>query len=244
MKTLFFHTVVAICLIATLNSCSKDEQANSTPAKASGEPPDDYGYIELGDGELYWPKEGLTTYAQVKEKFLLVSTPLNLEKYKNGTLLDSACNQDIALRFNSKGRKTHDKSVAWGVKPDVAEEYAPIITFNIKNSVTIKFSKMVNAFSFEMNSPYKDVEYGLHVTFYNSKLNTPINHTSYVTYLHSDTTFGPALGWPKGALFSAVDSPAPFDELVIFFEYVEYGAPPPPGPFDLSLSGFRYRLAK
>lgn len=249
MRISISNVLVVIGLIATLNSCFKNEHTDTNsasiiPAKSAGEPADDLGYTELGDGELYWPKEGLTTYAQVKKKFLKVSSPMSLEKYKDGTSLDFVCNKDIELRFDSKGRITHNKSVAWGLMPNVAEEFPPIITFTIDNSLTILLSKMVNAFSFEMNSPYKGFEYGLHVDYLNSKLDTPIKHTSFVTYLYPDTTFGPNLGWPEGALFSAVDSPAPFNEIKIKFEQIEYGAPPPPGPFDLSVSGFRYRVVK
>src|SRR3954468_22532065 len=129
MKDSISKTLAAICLIATLSSCGKDEQVNLKPAKVIAEPADDYGYVELGDGELYWPAEGLTTYFQVKEKFLNLSKPLSLAKYENGTLLDSACNPDIALRFDSKGRKSFNK--LWGMKPNVANEQAAILTFNV-----------------------------------------------------------------------------------------------------------------
>jgi hypothetical protein len=244
MRYFLSITLVALCLFVTLNSCSKDEQVNDISTKASDELPNEFGYIERGDGELYWPKEVLTTYFQVKEKFLLVSMPLSLEKYKNGTFLDSACNQDIALRFDTKGLKTHDKSVAWGVKPSVVDEYPPIITFNIDNSLTIRFSKMVNAFSFEMNSPYKGFDYGLNYIFSNSKLKMSIAHTSYTSYLQPDSAIGSHLGQLQGARFIGVDSPIPFDEIKLKFVQIGLGAPPPPGPFDLSITGFRYRIAK
>jgi hypothetical protein len=140
MKFLISNALVAICMIATLSSCAKDEQAVVKSVKTSSLPPPDFTYIDRGQGELYFPDDKLTTYTEVNDHYLLLR-PLSLQKYNNGALLDSVCNKDIALVFQRKGRKTYDKSAKCGSKPSVAEEYAPIVTFEVDNTLTIKSQK-------------------------------------------------------------------------------------------------------
>lgn len=244
MKNHFITALVAVSLLATLNSCSKEEQIDVKTVTTSSNPLDPYnfGYIDRGEGELYYYRDKVTSYSQANKNYLLLKS-LSLEKYKNGELLDSVCNKDIAFRFENKGRKSHNKSAQWGTKPEVAEEHPPIITVNTDWSFTIKLSKMVSAIGFEINSPYKGVKYGITVRYFNTELNKVIPPT-YTSYLYPPSDIGPQFGQPGSAMLRSIDSETPFNEIRITYEYLKYGEPAPPGTFDLLLAGFRYRLAK
>lgn len=92
------------------------------------------GLTFLPEGEVYFIEDSVSIFGQVSTKYRLFK-PLSLEKYKNGELLDSICNQDFAVRFETKGRKSQDKSVKWGDKPWVADEFPRLITFRIGNTL-------------------------------------------------------------------------------------------------------------
>jgi hypothetical protein len=244
MKKNFIMVFVAVGLFATLISCSKEEQAVIKPVTISENPldPDSNGVIFLPEGEIYYYKDSVTVYGQAGTKYLLLK-PMSLEKYKNGELLDSICNKDIAIRFDTKGHKSHDKSVLWGDKPWVAEEFPPVITFRIGNTLTIKLSKMVTAFGFEYNTPFDGTKRAITTRYRNSKLNKVIPPTT-TSYTGNLPTNRPPLGMPGGALLYAKESQTPFDEVRITFEDFKSGSPPLSGPFDISLAGFRYKVAK
>jgi hypothetical protein len=92
MNKHYITALVAVGLLATLNSCSKEEQVDIKPVTTSYNPLDPYnfGYIDRGEGELYYYEDSMTTYSQAGKNYLLMK-PLSLEKYKNGKLLDSVC---------------------------------------------------------------------------------------------------------------------------------------------------------
>jgi hypothetical protein len=244
MKKCLITTLVAVGLLATINSCSKEEQVDVKPVTVSQNPldPDGYGYYNLPGGELYYYEDSVSVYSEANTNYLRFK-PLSLEKYKDGELLDSICNNDLAVRFSSKGRKFHDKTVLWGHKPRVADEYPPAITLTIGNTLTMRFSKMVTGFGYEYNSPFKGMKWGITTRFRNSKLNKVINpvYTSYIGNLPTNII---PLGMPGGAFLSARASQTPFDEVIITFEALANGDPAPSGPFDITLAGFRYKLAK
>lgn len=245
MNKNILNALVAIGLLGIVSSCSKDNESTLKPiTSASYNPldPQQFGYINRGDGELYHYDDSVSTFGQVGVKYSLFN-PLSLEKYKNGQLVDSICNKDLAIRFESKGKKTHDKSVLWGLKPWVFDEHPPIITFRVGNTMTFRFSKMLTGFGFEFNTPYTGIKYGVSIRVRNSKLDKIIRptYTSFTTG-NSGTT-RPFLGMIGGAMLNARESQTPFDEVRITFEDVVYGYPPPSGPFDISLAGFRYKLA-
>lgn len=244
MKKNLIIALVASGIFATLSSCSKEEQADIQPLMETSHPldPDGDGIIFLPEGEVYYYEDSVSTYGQVGTKYLLLK-PLSVEKYKNGELLDSICNQDLAVRFETKGRKSHHKSVLWGDKPWVVDEFPPMITFRIGNTLTIHLSKMVTGFGFEFNSPFEGTRWGIKTTFRNSKLNRVLPPV-YVSYLGNVPTNRPYFGMPGGALLNARESQDPFDEITITFEALKNGDPLPPGPFDISLASFRYKLAK
>jgi hypothetical protein len=246
MKKHFINVLVAVSLLATLNSCSKDgdiQPATSKPITTSANPldPGDYGYIDLGDGELYYYEDGITTYNTAGKNYLLMK-PLSLEKYKNGQLLDSVCNKDLAVYFPSKVVKTFDKSAPWGPKKRVAEEFTPIVTITTGITTTIKLSKMVSAFGYEFNSPHKGYDTGIDIEYWNSKLNRKVAG-AYSFRLSNDTRFGPVPGTPGGALLEGLKSDTPFDEIRITFTPALFQSELNP-PFDISFGGFRYTLAK
>jgi hypothetical protein len=56
--------------------------------------------------------------------------------------------------------------------------------------------------------------------------------------------FDVPFGQPGGATTWGVEATREFDEVRIKFEEPKYEAPAPIGPFEISLSGFRYKLAK
>jgi hypothetical protein len=254
MKKHFINALVAVGLLATLNSCSKDEDIkptekdNQKTSQNSDLPqyhpldPNGFGFIRLEEGELYYYFDSLSTFSQVGKKYLTMK-PLNLEKYKNGSLLDSVCNQDLAIRFESKALKSHDKQTKWGTSPSrVVDEYPAVVTITTGIKTTIKLSKMVTAFGFEFNSPYKGYGYGVEVRYRNSKTNSLLP-TAIVSYLDNDTRFGPVLGSTGGAWIRGVETVEQFDGVIVtFIKGFQAGVLYP--PFDLSLGGFRYKLAK
>lgn len=244
MKKNLINALIAMVLFATLSSCSKEEQVDIKSAKISQNPldPDGDGMIFLPEGEVYYIEDSVSLYGQVGTKYLLLK-PLSLEKYKNAALLDSVCNQDIAMRFDVKGRKSHDKSILWGEKPWVAEEYPSVITFRIGNTLTIRFSKMLTAFGYEFNSPFTGERRAIESTFRNSKLNKVIQPVT-ISYTGNLPTNRPPLGMPGGAHLRALESQTPFNEVTIKFVANRANTPPPPGPFDITLANFRYKLAK
>lgn len=247
MKKHFIIALAALGLLTTLNSCSKDEAAepNKKPVSTSYNPldPGGFGYIDLGDGEIFYYEDGMTAYDLAGKNYLASTMPLSLTKYKNGELLDSVCNQDLALYFASKVRKTHDKSTKWGYKPRVAEETTPVVTISTGNVTTIKLSKMATAFGLEINTPSKGVNYGITVQFRNSKTNYELPH-AYTRYLNQVRFDGqPALGSQGGAYLWAYRSDIPFDEVTITVGE-NISNPTQGAPFDISLAGFRYKLPK
>lgn len=248
MKKHFINALVAVGLLATLSSCSKEEQTDLKPVKTMAHPldPGNYGYYQVVTGENYYYNDSLSTFGRATENYLKLK-PLSMEKYKNGSLLDSVCNQDLAVRFESKMLKTHSKATRWGSKPDVTEEYAPNVTVNISDTVfVIKMSKMVSAIGFELNAKYKTAHVGVNIRYWNSKTNKSLPRAGGTMYLNSqypDPNKIP-FGEPGGARVWGVESVKPFDEIRISIEAPTLGRPAPPGPYGISLAGFRYKLAK
>jgi hypothetical protein len=244
MKTNLIVALIAIGIFVTLGSCSKEEQADIQPVMETSNPldPDGDGIIYFPEGEVYLIDDSISLYGQVGTKYLMLK-PLSLEKYKNGEQLDSICNKDIAIRFDVKGRKVDNKSVLWGDQPWVTEEYPSMITFRIGNTLTLKFSKMLTAFGYEFNSPFTGEKRAIESTFRNSKINNIIEPVT-VSYTGNLPTNRPPLGMPGGALLRAMEGQQPFDEVTIRFIGNNTNSPAPPGPFDISLASFRYKLAK
>jgi len=62
MKKHFIIALAALGLLTTLNSCSKDQAAepNKKPVSTSYNPldPGGFGYIDLGDGEIFYYEDG------------------------------------------------------------------------------------------------------------------------------------------------------------------------------------------
>jgi len=245
MKASISHALAVICMIATLNSCSKDEQADIKPSTVAEHPldPEGYGFYELPEGEFVYYLDKVYAYTQAGKNYLKLK-PLSLKNYKNGMLLDSICNKDIAFRFETKGRISFDKSELWGRKPRVADEYPPFITFNTDYLFIIKLSKMVNAIGVEFNSPYRGVRYGITFRYFNTKLNKEIP-PAYTSYLYpADEDLGPVLGSPGNAYLRSIKSETPFDEIRVEYSFGSTSNPPPSGKFNLLLAGFRYELAE
>ena len=247
MKRLILINFVAVGLLATFTSCTKEESLALKPDAVAAHPldPDGYGFYEKGQGEIYYYETQVTAYTQIKEGYLKLK-PLSLDKYKKGELLDSVCNQDIAVVFETPGRLSKDGSKPWGPPTRTAEPYPPIITVNTDWSFTMKLSKMVHAIGFEFNSLYQGTKYGVTVEYYNSKLNKVVEPT-FTSYIEdpATSTQPPWLGTAGGALLRSIDSElTPFDEIRIRFHFVSSSLPPPTGQFDLMLAGFRYKLAE
>ena len=249
MKQLFLNAFVAVCLMATLNACSKEEQADLKPLTLSLDPrdPGNYGYYQVVTDEIYFYRDSITDYSRPTEHYMQHLKPLSLEKYKNGALLDSLCNKDLAVYFESKALKTQDKSALWAVIPAVSDEHPPILSVKSADYMfKMKTSKMVTGFGFEINSPYKGLELGVNVSYWNSKLNQKIPHIGGTRYLNGNGGFDINFGISGGARVFGAEVPKKyeFDEIRITFEPPTYGDPNPVGPFDISFSGFRYKLDK
>lgn len=252
MKKNLINAMVAMGLLATLSSCTKDgdikpkdgEEKNVNGDLSAYNPldPDDFGYYILPNGAYNYYPHSVIVYSDAQIPDYLNFKPLRLEKYKNGELLDSVCNNELALRFETKARKSHNKQVKWGNKPEVVEEFAPIITLTMGNTMTIKLSKMVTAFGYEYNSLFKDGEYSITTRFRNSKLNKAINPT-FTSYIMQTPINQPTLGLVSGAMLMARESQTPFDEITIIFG-TSFKTPTLNPPYDISLGGFRYKLAK
>lgn len=249
MKKHFIIALAAVGLLATLNSCSKEEQLDLKSAKSMGHPldPGNYGYYEVVTDENYYYNDSVSTFARPTANYLKMK-PLSLDKYKNGALLDSVCNPDLALYFERKALKTDDKSSLWGAKPFVENEHPPLLTLNSTNRIlTIKMSKMVKGFGLELNSFYKELgnstTIGINVSFWNSKLNKMVENSAGTRYLHQPSFNMIPYGEPGGARVNGVNGKEEFDEVRIRFEYNPDQATPV-GPFEIYITGFRYELAK
>jgi hypothetical protein len=107
---------------------------------------------------------------------------------------------------------------------------------------------MVTGFGFELNSFYKEIsdygDIGINVSYWNSKLNKMIEHSSGTRFLGTNPPAIIPYGEPGGARVNGINGKEEFDEVRIRFEYNRYAAPPPVGPFELYVTGFRYVLAK
>lgn len=247
MKGLILINFVALGLLAAFTSCTKEESTTLKPTVSAVHPldPDGYGYYDKGQGEIYYYEIKVTAYTQIKEGYLMLK-PLSLDKYKKGELLDSVCNQDIAVIFETQGRLSKGNSKPWGPPTRTAEPYPPIVTVNTDWSFTMKLSKMVHAIGFEFNSLYQGTEYGVSVEYYNSELNKVVEPT-YTSYIEdpATSTQPPWLGVTGGALLRSIDSElTPFNEIRIRIKYLRSSDPPPTGQFDIMLAGFRYKLAE
>jgi len=251
MKIHFINALVAVGLLATLSSCSKEEQTDPKPVKTMAHPldPGNYGYYQVVTDENYYYNDSVSTFARPTENYLKMK-PLRIDKYKNGSLLDSVCNPDLALYFESKALKTHPKSTLWAAKPFVEDEHPALLTLNSTNPILkIKMSKMVKGFGFELNSFYNELgiskSIGINVSLWNTKLNKMVEHSGGTRYLRSlGGPFGTIpYGEPGGARVDGLNGKEEFDEVRIRFEY----NPPqgtPVGPFEVFVTGFRYVLAE
>jgi hypothetical protein len=247
MNKHFMNALVALCLLATMSSCSKEELADPKQVTTSAHPldPDNDGYYTVERGENYFYNDSISTFGEATKNYLKLK-PLSLESYKNGALLDSVCNKDLAVYFESKAKKTHDKSALWAVIPRVSAEHPPIVTVNSADHLfIIKTSKMVTAFGLEVNSPYKGLYLGVNVSFWNSKLNKMTEEGEGTRYLNGGGgPFDISFGFPGGAQTWGVETTKPFDEVRIEFDPLRSSDPDPIGPFEISFSGFRYKIAK
>lgn len=247
MKRFMLITFVAVTLLATFTSCTKEESTTLKPNTVAAHPldPDGYGYYDKGQGEIYYYETQVTAYTQIKEGYLKLK-PLSLDKYKKGELLDSVCNQDLAIVFETPGRLSKDKSKPWGPPTRTADPFPPIVTVNTDWSFTMKLSKMVHAIGFEFNSLYQGTKYGVSVEYYNSKLKKVVEPT-YTSYIEDPATSIQPLwmGAAGGAMLWSIDSElTPFDEIRVMIGYTRASEPPPTGQFDIMLAGFRYKLAE
>lgn len=246
MRRFILMIFVAVGLLATFTSCTKEESTTLAPTVSAVDPldPEGFGYYDIGDGELYYYNEKVRTYAQVKEAYLKLK-PLRLEKYKHGELLDSVCNKEIAFIFENKGRLSKDKSKLWGIRPQTVDPYPPFVTVNTDWTFTIKMSKMVLAVGFEFNSLYKGTMTGVTIEYVNTELNMVFPPTFTYPLVPPGGVYAPTLGETGGALLSAtVSDVTPFNEIRIRFGFVSGDDPPPVQRYDLMLAGFRYRLAE
>jgi hypothetical protein len=236
---------VAVGLLATFTSCTKEESTTLAPTVSAVDPldPEGFGFYERGEGELYYYNDKVTAYTQVKEAYLKLK-PLHLEKYNEGELLDSVCNKDIAFVFENKGRLSKDKTKLWALRPRTVDPYPPFVTINTDWTFTIKMSKMVHAVGIELNSLYQGTVTGITVEYVNTELNKIIPPTFTRFIDPPGGIFAPLVGETGGAALWSIDSETPFNEIRIRFGFVSGDDPPPVQRYDLMLAGFRYRLAE
>jgi hypothetical protein len=238
MKKHLLNGLVAVGLLATLNSCSKDEsvakpETNSVLLAA----PDTGQVVDLNK----------TIYTIVNDNYLL-NTPLKLDKYRDGDKLDTACNKELSIAFNWPGIKRNNynpknPNVKWGYKPYVVDEYSSTIGFEYTGPVLIlKLSKKVTEFGIEYLTPYYGWKYNVTQSIWDQKKNTKIADGRTITL---NTKFPERQVWvggPGGAVLMAVKSKVPFDEVRMTI------TDPAGQPFRQNLihiiGGIRYKLAK
>jgi hypothetical protein len=238
MNNYSLNTILVVALIATLQACSKDEAfVKSSDVMETGVVtktcPD--------TGEIRSKFEIL--YSIVNDNYLLGTKPIDLDQYKDGTLLDSVSDGNISLVFNSQGRKNDKTSTHWGYKPHVVDEFAPTINFKDGSVLVIKLSKKVLTFGIEFNTPYKGIGYGITSTYFDKSSPVWLNG-GFTVYLNSAPDGNPALlGYPGGSLLWAIKNKKPFDRIEIGIGSA-FGKPAIPGTFEYSIAGIRYALAK
>lgn len=236
MKNQLINTLVGFGIILTFIACTKDEdiQTGSYPTLQSSntQTPADTGEFARENGD--------TLYLFVNANYLL-TTPIDLGKYQNGAILDSVCNSEISIVFNSKGKKIDNSSNRWGLKPEVVDEFAAKITFKASSVLSMKLSKKVYEFGFEYNTINKGKPYSVH-SIYSDKKSPNYITEGFYTYLELETSKPFEFGDPGGAMLWAIRSPIPFDQVDMVIGNDQGRAVP--GTFEYSISGFRYKLVK
>jgi hypothetical protein len=236
MKMVISNTLMAIALIATLQACSKEETLEKTTSAIESSPthqtcPD--------TGEV---RDDFSVLYTIVNANYLLTTPLNLDKYADGTLLDSVSNDEISVVFNSTGRKNDKTTSRWGYAPRVVNEFAPTISFKAGSVLVIKLSKKVLSFGIEFNTPYKGKEYGITSTYWDKTTHIRLNG-GFTIYLNNSPPNPVLLGFPGGSLLWAIKNYKPFDQIEIGIGSA-FGTPVIPGTFDYSIADIRYTLAK
>jgi hypothetical protein len=229
MKLVISNTLVAVALIAMLQACSKEDtyEKSTTVMESSPthQPCPDTGEVR---------SDFSTLYPIVNANYLL-TTPLSLDRYADGTPLDSVSNNEISLVFNSTGRKNDKTTSRWGYAPHVVNEFAPTISFKAGSVLVIKLSKKVLSFGIEFNTPYKGEKYGITSTYFDKKTQVRVNG-GFTIYLDSAPAFDPALlGFPGGSLMWAIKSYKPFDQVEIGIGSA-FGSPVIPGTVLLEIT--------
>jgi hypothetical protein len=237
MKKHFINALVALGLLATLNSCSKEDlvEKNETTSKIMATP-DTGEVVDLNS----------SFYTIVNDNYLL-NKPLSLDKYRLGVRLDTVCNKELSISFNwPGGLATYDrtKPSKWGYKPYVVDEYSSTIVFESTGTVLIlKLSKKVTEFGMEYTQPYRGWRYNVTQSIWDKKKKTKIAEGRTITL---NTKVPDHLAWvggPGGASLMAMKSTVPFDE-------VRMTITDPKGvPFTIQnlihiIGGIRYKLAK
>jgi hypothetical protein len=237
MRKLISNTLVLLSLIGGLSACSKEEIDRKNSAKTTG----NNGSMDFpADTGEYVADDGSILFAYANANYQDMTKPLDLDKYANGISLTSVCNKDLTLEFSARGHKYDKSTTQWGYKPNVVEEFAPVITFKSNAILSIKLSKKVIAFGIEYNTRYRGKNYNVTSHYWDQKLNKKVNQgfTSYLNYEDKP----PVFGHPGGAYLYAIRSDVPFDQVKMIIGE-DPGSEPVPGMHEHYISGIRYTLA-
>lgn len=238
MKKHFIIALAAVGLLATLNSCSKEDSVEKpeTTSKILATP-DTGEVVELNS--IY--------YTIVNDNYLL-NTPLSLDKYRSGERLDTVCNKELSISFNWQGGlETYDRTNPnnkWGHKPHVVDEFSNRIVFTYTGPVLIlKLSKKVTEFGIEYSSPYVGQRYNVTQSIWDKKKKTKIAEGRTITL---NTKIPDHLAWvggPGGASLMAIKSTVPFDEVHMTITNPN-GVPFTRQNLNHIISGIRYKLSE
>jgi hypothetical protein len=237
MKKHFINALAAVGILATLNSCSKEEQVEKTATTASQE--------SLAPSAATGAH--ISLYTTVNKEYLK-TTPMKLDKYRSMVEVDSVCNQELSIGFYSSIYRSHGRVVKdttnWGNKPYVTDESPTLIAHDRfqRNELIIRLSKKVTEFGFEYNSRYFGIEYPVIQTIWDKKTQTKIG-TGHVLRLNQKLPNNSArFGTPKGAALLGIKSDVPFDEIRVTLERTK--EIPLPIRMPHFTTGMRYKLAK
>ena len=240
MKKHIVNALVAVGLLATFSSCSKDEPV--------GEKPEITSKIQARQDTGEVVNLNTTIYTLVNDNYLR-NSQMSLGKYWEFTQTDTICNKELKIKVNYLGKKHNWYSPTrpnnrWGFKPYVEDEYQSTITFEYTGpELILKLSRKVTEFGIEYSTPYYGDKYEVTQSIWDKKKQKKIADGRTIVL---NTKFPDRLVWiggPSGAVLMGIKSEVPFDEVRLTIKDPK-GSLTDRKNLVHSIGAIRYKLAK
>jgi hypothetical protein len=224
MKKHFINALVAVGLLATLNSCSKEEQADVKPEATSE--------VVAQATPSFVSLDTVTVY-------YLTGRHLDITSLKDRKSYNKISDGNLTIDFSQSLTKMNGKDQEWGDKPYVVSKCTPYLDARFapgeKVKVALNLSKKVTELGFELMQ-YK----GYHMmvaTYYDKSKNKKVGIVYHVTGSSPYQTRR-----ESNAYLFAAQSSVPFDYVEI--EWSNSTTSYRVSPYELNLAQFRYKLAQ